>query len=145
MSRASLRSAVPLLSLFIWLMSALIAAGPSLSALHFALVRHRLCLEHGQLEHVDVHEGATPSVIRERPSGPALSQDGSPSDLDAHSHDACAVTPPGSLVAVFSQLATLALLAVCASAIGGSRPRRAHVGIPLLRYAPKLAPPGASC
>jgi hypothetical protein len=145
MAQASRRPATQLLSLFIWWMSALIAAGPSLSALHFARVRHRLCLEHGQLEHVDVHEGATPSVTRERPAGPALSQDGSPSDLDAHSHDACAVTAPGSLVAVFSRLAALALLAVCASALGAARARRAHVGIPLLRYAPKLAPPLASC
>jgi len=110
----------------------LVGAGHVLPAFHFALVVHRVCAEHGELVH-----GVERSSVRGRePDGPAIV-----GTADEHEHEHCGVAA-----------GTGAGLAIAPSAAAGSTPlasvdlargaeRGAHVGIALLAYAPKLAPP----
>jgi len=144
------------LSLLVWALCALLGPGPALEALHFSLVQHRICPEHGELLHVssadasDVgsEEGSAASGTRRAPlaaestsaHGASVAQGAGGDTTDSHEHDACAVSVLGS-VAVWPAAATT----VAALAELGGPPRagteRAHVGIALLHYAPKLEPP----
>jgi hypothetical protein len=126
----------------VWLLSALLAAGPSLAALHFALVRHRLCLEHGQLEHVtasEVDQGR--QAAPDRAHGPVISEGASEVDPHGHQHDACTVSAPGGLAALAPALGLQQFLSADFRAPARERAQPAHVGIALLEYAPKLEPP----
>lgn len=110
----------------------LVGAGHLLPAVHFALVVHRVCAEHGELVHdvVRTSEGA-----RELDGLAFVGTEGE------HEHEHCGVAT-----------GTGAGLAIAASPASGSAPRAsaglapgaergAHVCIALLAYAPKLAPP----
>lgn len=121
-----LRRAAASLALF-----ALLGIEHVLPAFHFALVVHRVCAAHGELLHV------APAAEPPSHSAEASLLPRAPSD-----HDLCGV------------LAMPGLPAIPAGAPEVSRPvrgaeatlvlghgRAAHVGIALLSYAPKRAPP----
>lgn len=133
----------PALLLLVWLLSALLAAGPSLAAAHFALVRHRLCLEHGQLEHVTASEPSYDNAAPEPSQGPLVREGGSDIDAHGHLHDACTVSAPGGLAALLPALGLRQFLSADFRAPAPERAQAAHVGIALLEYAPKLEPPSA--
>ena len=106
-----------------------------LPALHFALVVHRVCAEHGEL----VHEPA--SVAREAAPVEAsvVARDGV-----SHEHEHCEVlAAPGSFAALVPAAAEAAAPGALSFSVGFGRARAAHMRIALLAYAPKLAPPGA--
>lgn len=131
---ARLRAAFASIALF-----ALLGIGHVLPALHFALVAHRICAEHGEL----LHEAApAPSVdLGSRSSVPELAA----GQHAAHEHDHCGVLAlPGSFgaapCAAWREPSAPSESVACASS--GERP--AHVGIALLLRAPKLAPPAGT-
>ncbi|HKO92787.1 MAG TPA: hypothetical protein VJU61_16645 [Polyangiaceae bacterium] len=130
------------LSLLVWALCALLGPGPALQALHFSLVQHRICPEHGELLHVSTGEGAQRSATFL--SGTDVSSvaqgTGGSTNLE-HEHDACGVSLLGSVAAVWP--ADTATVAAGAELPGARRTgaERAHVGIALLHYAPKLEPP----
>jgi hypothetical protein len=119
--------------------------------LHFSLVQHRICPEHGELLHVSAEEFAreASSQVGGSRAGPqsagtavaSAAQGAGGNATDSHDHDACGVSVLGSVAAVWPAAAT----AVAALAeLGATRPsgaERAHLGIALLHYAPKLEPP----
>jgi hypothetical protein len=139
------------LTLLAWLLCALLGPGPALPALHFAVVAHRVCLEHGELEHVGVDaavSGAVASAVVRAP--PATSEAGTDSgkaaapgrgNVDGHGHEACGVAGAAGHVAVLppERAGVAGLELSCSAACSGAE--RAHHGIALLSYAPKLAPP----
>jgi hypothetical protein len=113
---------------------ALLAVGQVLPALHFALVGHRVCAEHGALEH-------SPHVVT---SGASASHAPSASaDFEAaEAHEHCSVPAISPLrgtlpareahaVVRFSRL-SLATVTPCESP---------QLALSVLAYAPKLAPP----
>lgn len=111
----------------------LIGAGHVLPALHFALVAHRLCAEHGEL----VHEVAPAPAPDSKATGPALV-----AAAGGHEHEHCGVPAvPATGVATIpaSRCAARAPAALQAAVAEGERP--AHLAVALLAYAPKLAPP----
>lgn len=134
------------LALLAWLACALLSLGPAVPALHFTLVAHRLCLEHGELEHV-ASDAAGPSASALGPGAPA-SRTSDPSQSvapgrggsDDHGHELCGMGGSGGSIAVPPQQAS-----ACTShfrvAAPASASARAHQSIALLSYAPKLAPP----
>lgn len=108
-----------------------------LPALHFTLVAHRLCAEHGEL----LHEAAGDERL-EGASAPSHDAALVPADAGGHEHEHCGVLAvPQSVAALGGDGAAAMVLpapwAVCLP--GGER--AAHVEIALLAYAPKLAPP----
>lgn len=113
---------------------ALLGVGHLLPALHFALVAHRICAEHGEL----VHEAAPAPVVAERSSGPELVV----GEHAAHEHEHCGVLALSGSPAV-ALSATGRELRSAGEPIASDRHGElcAHVGIALLLYAPKLAPP----
>jgi hypothetical protein len=126
-----LRATAASLTLFV-----LVGIGQVLPVFHFALVAHSVCAEHGELVHEAAPRAQGPQS--ETPDGPALVAGG---DV-GHQHEHCGV------------LALARALAIPAAArpepppptswaelqVAGAE-RSAHVGIALLSYAPKLAPP----
>jgi hypothetical protein len=129
---AWLRAAAAAIALF-----ALLGVGHVLPALHFALVAHSICAEHGEL----LHEPAR------APSAQAVGSRSSTSELvlgqhAEHEHEHCGVLAlPGSFglpsSASWREPSLLGEPIVC-SAHGELA---AHIGIALLFQAPKLAPP----
>ena len=74
----------------------------------------------------------------------SATQGGGGGTADSHDHDACGVSVVGSVAAVWPAAATTV---VALAERGGPRragAERAHVGIALLHYAPKLEPPHPS-
>jgi hypothetical protein len=113
---------------------ALLGVGHVLPALHFALVAHRVCAEHGEL----VHESAPLAAPAARSSEVSL-VGGAPV---AHEHEHCGVLAlPGSLALPASWADTVELASTGGTATAVDGARAAHIGIALLSYAPKLAPP----
>jgi hypothetical protein len=116
-------------SLVLFLM---VGVGHVLPAFHFARVAHRICGEHGEL----VHEVAATSAPPREADGPALvATDG------GHEHEHCgvaAVTGSGVAIAASTSSVAMSLESV---ELGPGSEHCAHVGIALLAYAPKLAPP----
>jgi hypothetical protein len=106
-----------------------------LPALHFALVVHRVCAEHGELVHESVpvaHEVAPAEAS-------IVARDGV-----SHEHEHCGVlAAPGSFAVLVPAAAQAAAPGAAGFVDGFGRARAAHVRIALLAYAPKLAPPGA--
>lgn len=136
------------LTLLAWLLCALLGPGPALPALHFALVAHRVCPEHGELEHVDPATRQTEGTrVASATSNsvdlsPALvpGSDGS----DGHGHEPCDGAAAGASGPVLpaAHAALAAPQAPSAAAPRGTE--RAHHRIALLCYAPKLPPPASA-
>lgn len=126
---------------------AMLGIGHVLPALHFALVAHRICAEHGEL----LHEAAPQPPAESRSSTPEESSWGSARAAQpavvagghaGHEHDHCGVLAlPDSFgtapSAAWREPVAPGEPVACASP--GERP--AHVGIALLLRAPKRAPP----
>jgi hypothetical protein len=128
---AWLRVAATSIALF-----ALLGIGHVLPALHFALVAHRICAEHGELLHDAAPEPSAEAASRSSVPELAAGQHA------GHEHDHCGVLAlPGSFGAAPSAAwrEPSAPSEPVADASAGERP--AHVGIALLMRAPKLAPP----
>ena len=124
-----LRSAAAAIVLF-----ALLGVGHLLPALHFALVVHRICAEHGEL----LHEAAAAPGVESRSSDVQLVA----GQHAGHAHEHCGVLAlPGSKGSLSSAgwCEPLVLDASLALVLPGERP--AQGGISVLSYAPKLAPP----
>jgi hypothetical protein len=111
----------------------LIGAGHVLPALHFALVVHRVCAEHGEV----VHEAQRPLERSREPAGAAVSGAAGA----GHEHDHCGVPalPGGAAAPPARAWARAEAPHELAAAPNGER--SAHVHVALLSYAPKLAPP----
>ena len=128
------RSAAAFIALF-----ALLGVGHVLPALHFSLVAHRICVEHGELLHQLRHEAGSAPAAESRSSELELV----PGQHAGHEHEHCGVLAlPGSagLPPSASWRERPEDEASLPAGVGGER--TAHGGIALLRYAPKLAPPG---
>jgi hypothetical protein len=128
------------------LLCVLLGPGPALPALHFALVAHRVCPEHGELEHVEpdaLERSTTVSAARSAAAtGDALVAGSA--GTDGHGHEACGVGAAGNSVAVLPA-ARATVAAPCKAAHAApSGTERAHQRIALLRYAPRLPPPARS-
>lgn len=148
------------LSLLVWALCALLGPGPALQALHFSLVQHRICPEHGELLHVALDEAGDASEasavasgsVRAAPlaaagvsgSEASAAQGGGGGTTDSHDHDACGVSVLGSVAAVWPAVATTVVALAERGEPGRAGAERAHVGIALLHYAPKLEPPQPS-
>lgn len=135
-ARAALRAGAASIALF-----ALVGVGHVLPAFHFALVAHRVCAEHGEL----IHDGAPARTKAERPVKAALPDESAPRaerGAAVHEHEHCGVpaapVSAGAVPAVRGDVVTLPGQELDA-ALG--RALDAHIGIQLLAYAPKLAPP----
>lgn len=138
------RSTVPQSALGRWLVSllstlalGLLAAGHVLPVLHFALVAHELCAEHGALHHVE--QPSKPGLERARSARPEATN---ASANAGHEHDDCNIVATATSRAVLSERAELAKLppAVTPSRLS-LRARATERSVALLDYAPKLAPP----
>jgi len=144
------------MSLLVWALCALLGPGPALQALHFSLVQHRICPEHGELLHVGSEEGSAGAAAAASGSGRASSlavaaasgtdvasaaQGPSGGSADSHDHDACGVSVLGSVAAVWPATAKTVTALAELREPRPPRAERAHVGIALLDYAPKLEPP----
>ena len=106
-----------------------------LPALHFALVVHRVCAEHGEL----VHESASVAPEVAPAEAAIVARDGV-----SHEHEHCGVlATPGSFAVLVPAAAQAAAPGATELEVGFGCARAAHVRIALLDYAPKLAPPGA--
>jgi hypothetical protein len=106
-----------------------------LPALHFAVVVHRVCAEHGELAH------ASAPVARQ--AAPAEASFVARDEL-SHEHEHCGVLAAGGPLAALVPAAAQATAPGAAGfVVSVGRDRAAHVRIALLAYAPKLAPPGA--
>lgn len=117
---------------------AVLAAGYVLPILHFTLVAHELCAEHGALHHVETsRKGDLRRAV------PARSESAAAASANAaHEHDDCGVLATSATRAV---LEARDELRVEAPAVAASRlslsARAAARNVALLDYAPKLAPP----
>jgi hypothetical protein len=139
------------LSLLVWALCALLGPGPALPALHFSLVQHRICPEHGELLHVDEagsardassSVGASPAVEQSSATDVASAAQGAgDSTTDGHDHDACGVSVLGSVAAVWPAAQTTLAAVAEQGALRRAGAERAHLRIALLDYAPKLEPP----
>ncbi len=130
--RASLRALGRAVALALF---ALFAGAHVLPAVHHAMVRHVICAVHGDLQHADEAEAASPS--RERDAFPAISESHAV-HLDEH----C------SVLAAPSERATEIAAPARTRAPHAARQRplppgaeRARSSLPVLAFAPKLAPP----
>jgi hypothetical protein len=113
---------------------AVLGVGHVLPAFHFALVAHRVCAEHGEL----LHESAAAA----EPSRPSNDVSFVAREVPSHEHEHCGVLAlPSSLALPASFGAVFCRITNDDAASAASRPLLAHVGIDLLSYAPKLAPP----
>ena len=106
--------------------------------MHFALVAHRVCAEHGDLVHADEHAGEGHGAQNDHAEESA---DLGGADRDAHEHDTCAVvaigdpawtTPSGSTIAVELPNDGQTITAERSGALGHSV---------LYALAPKTSPP----
>jgi hypothetical protein len=107
-----------------------------LPVLHFALVAHELCAEHGALHHVEAK--AADQSSRSPKGARALL----PSVDAQHEHEHCgsvASAVERSLVPVAPRVSSELLAARVVSSEPAAR--AAHISLALLAYAPKLAPP----
>jgi hypothetical protein len=126
---AGLRALAVSLALF-----AVLGVGHVLPAFHFALVAHRVCAEHGELLHG--------SEALAKPSAPESDVSLVAREIGGHDHEHCGVLAlPSTLAVPASFAAVFCRIPNDDAAAAASRARVAHVGIDLLSYAPKLAPP----
>jgi hypothetical protein len=135
---------------------ALLGVGHVLPVLHFALVAHCICAEHGELLHeellheaapvrwarADAQEASPPSVPEPFFSSARAHQSVIAGHYAQHEHDHCGVLALSGSFGVAHSAAWREPSAPSASLASASlRERPAHVGIALLLRAPKLAPP----
>lgn len=111
----------------------------ALPVLHFALVAHQLCAEHGQLEHVEAGQAAAVHGNEGQPGSSEVQLVGSASE--SHAHDHCGVIASGHGHGLRLASAQGCLRTPWYSAAEPSAAQHAHASIALLSYAPKLAPP----
>jgi hypothetical protein len=106
--------------------------------LHFVLVQHVVCAEHGEL----VHESGVAHAAPAEGGGASGQGPGLHADAVAHDHEHCGVAaasrealalPPAPAVAAISAATSDALLSASRSAVSGSEA--------LFRLAPKTSPP----
>ena len=113
-----------------------LSVGYLVPALHFSLVQHEICPEHGELRH---SYGATLNTER------SASQQGAVLNAAArieHEHEHCAVLATSSSRATSAPRPEIALAAPAATVVGEISPTNvAHPSLELLFYAPKLPPP----
>jgi len=117
----------------------LLGVGHGVPALHFLFVAHRLCAEHGEL--VDVTTESVQPVREKAPNHVAVDAGGAA----GHSHEHCrvlALAPTPALPVASLRVAQQLPAGEAVGALGQAR--AAHVGIELLLYAPKLAPPASA-
>jgi hypothetical protein len=118
----------------------LLGVGYVLPALHFAFVAHRVCAEHGELLHSS--SGVELAGTHRSPEESVGSISISPGNAAAHEHEHCGTLAlPGSVGAAFAARDSAGMLPVLRAALPPCQSRVAHVDVPLLLYAPKLAPP----
>ncbi|HYO94231.1 MAG TPA: hypothetical protein VER33_06950 [Polyangiaceae bacterium] len=115
----------------------LLTAAQALPSLHFVLVAHEVCPEHGEILHAD--DGAASHAPDSRWRGPVAAAG---SELE-HEHEHCSVAlRPSS-----PELSCAALVCVASASLpiahllGPAARERGRSSLALLAYAPKLAPP----
>jgi hypothetical protein len=134
-SRAPLRVLVAALCL-------LFAAAPTLPGLHFLLIAHVVCPEHGELLHGSSSSAEPAASGRARLLHKRRSAELAWVAAPAPAHDSCGVPAWGNASGVACGALTAppaALLPV--EQLSAGIDRGAHRAIALLSYAPKLAPP----
>ena len=124
-----------ILALFSALALALLAVGQALPVLHFALVQHQLCAEHGSLEHGQP-SAATAHVSK---SAAPSAQPGSPVS-DEHEHCGVVAVSPTRYTAASSGAHIVPGFAPPRTVASESR-AWVPPALSVLAYAPKLAPP----
>lgn len=137
-SAASVSKKSPVLRWLATLLALLVLVGPLSSALHFLVVRHGVCPEHGELTHLGPDGQATHA--RETSQGPVLESSRSAPGPHADEHCAlAAVSPsPSAPPAAAPHVGPAPL----ASQVKGSFvPVLAHAQVPALALAPKASPP----
>jgi hypothetical protein len=116
---------------------ALLTVGHVLPVLHFTLVAHELCAEHGALHHVDGKESASSSH-----RSPARGQAALPAANAQHEHEHCSVIATAAERALVPAAPEFSSVFVASrSELSAPAARMAHRNVALLAYAPKLAPP----
>jgi hypothetical protein len=123
-------------------LSAVFGLAQVLPVLHFVLVAHQLCAEHGELVHVDASESPAAHAAEEHSRSSEVQLVGSSGE--SHSHDHCGVIISGHAhgVQLSSPQGGLQARSYLDAEPGSAR--AAHPSIALLAYAPKLAPPSPS-
>lgn len=123
----------------------LLGIGHVLPALHFALVAHRVCAEHGELLHeAPVRGVAGQDELRSSHANGPSSEVSlvAAGGAAAHEHEHCGVLAlPGSLGAPEALSSAACLVPAGWTTSLPGHERAAHAYIALLSYAPKLAPP----
>jgi hypothetical protein len=121
--------------LFSWLFSRLLlcvlGCGYALPALHFAVVAHEFCTEHGAIEHVHAASDTASADPSQNAATAAAASD---------EHECCGVlgVSPPSVPVTEAALAVRVTLELAPAAL---REASANASVALLSYAPKLAPP----
>ncbi|MFZ5893908.1 MAG: hypothetical protein ACOY0T_22795 [Myxococcota bacterium] len=114
---------------------ALLTAGHVLPVLHFTLVAHELCEEHGALHHVEAKSRGERSAREQGLRAAAHT---------GHEHEHCGVVATGSERALAPVLTAACNITRVVVDQGPSvQARSAHASLLPLDYAPKLAPPVA--
>lgn len=118
--------------------------------LHYRLVEHVLCLEHGQLEHEgahgsfasDVHPGSSSKLIG-NDDGSLLLQTIGAAEQSSHEHEACGFAPLRHQNALGTPAtASFVTRSVAPQMVALISPQESNSGgIALLALAPKLSPP----
>lgn len=135
---ASVSKKRPVLRWLATLLALVVLVGPLSSALHFLIVRHGVCPEHGELTHLGPDGQATHA--REANDGPVLESTRRAPAPHADEHCALAAVPPSpSAPPEAAPLVGPALLGsqVCSGLV----PALAHPQVPALALAPKASPP----
>jgi hypothetical protein len=127
---------------FAFALTVVFGLAQALPVLHFVLVAHRLCAEHGEMLHAAEVDDAASHASDVRP-GPAPETRLVASANEAHQHEHCGVVVSSHShgVGLTGPASTNAVLSQVTSADGSAR--TAHASIALLLYAPKLAPPAS--
>src|SRR5690606_16644464 len=114
---------------------ALFAGAHVLPAVHHATVRHAVCAVHGALQHADEGEAVAVGVERAESAELAVSEEG-------HGDEHCSVL--GALSERAAGLAGPEATRAARSSPAAPPPpdtEQAHSSLPVLAFAPKLAPP----
>jgi hypothetical protein len=128
-------------------LSVVFGLAQALPVLHFVLVAHRLCAEHGEMLHVDAEHDDTRDPAAHESATRAGSGDetrvvASASEAHVHEHCGVVVSAHSHGVSLASPLGSNVPVSSLASDAGEGR--AAHTNIAPLAYAPKRAPPAAA-
>jgi hypothetical protein len=122
-------------------LSVVFGLAQALPILHFVLVAHRLCAEHGEMLHADGREEAASHDGDARSADEQTRVVTSARESHVHEHCGVVVSAHSHGVGLGRPCGSGAPVAEVTSTRGDAR--TAHTSIALLRYAPKLAPPAA--